>query len=131
MTAAARRLLIVDDDDSLRGLMRRQLEVSGYEVIEANEGTDIAELLNREKVDLVISDVVMGSRGGIHVARDVRGVLPTIPIIFVTGVLSTDSGPLLDVAQDLGVSRIIAKPYETEELLNAVAAAVESPPNRL
>ena len=131
MTAAAQRVLIVDDDDSLRGLMRRQLEGNGYEVVEANEGTDIAALLNREPVDLVISDVVMGSRGGIHVARDVRGVLPAIPIIFVTGVLSTDSGPLLDVARELGVSRIIAKPYQIEDLLNAVAVAIESPPNRL
>ena len=131
MTVADKRILIVDDDVALRSLMRRQLEIMGYAVTEADEATDITELLDREHFDLVISDVVMGSRGGIHVARDVRSAHPKVPIIFVTGILSVDSGPLLDVARELGVSRILSKPYETESLLDAVAAAFESPPNRL
>ncbi len=131
MTTAGKRVLIVDDDVSLRSLMRRQLENGGYAVAEADDGTNIAELFDREQIDLVISDVVMSSRGGVHVARDVRQIRPGVPIIFVTGMLSVDSGPLLDVAGELGISHIIAKPYEMNELLDAVAAAFDSPQNRL
>jgi two-component system cell cycle response regulator CpdR len=131
MTAAGKRILIVEDDSSLRSLMRRQLENNGYTVVEAEDGTNIVELLNSEHIDLVISDVVMGARGGIHVARDVRQARPEVPILFVTGALSTGSGPLLDVARELGVSQVVAKPYEVNVLLDAVVAAFESPGNRL
>jgi len=131
MSADAKHVLVVEDDIALRTLMRRQLESGGYSVVEAEDGTDIVSLVDREHVEVVISDVVMGGRGGIHLARDVREARPDIPIILVTGALSVGSGPLRDVAEELGVFRIIGKPYDAQALLDAVAAALETPGNRL
>jgi two-component system, cell cycle response regulator CpdR len=127
MTATGKTILIVEDDYAALSMMRQQLENSGYSVVEADDSTNIVKLLSAEHIDLVISDVVMGTRGGIHVAQDVRQARPELPILFVTGVLSVDSGPLLDVARELGVRQIVAKPYELEVLLNAVTAAFGSP----
>jgi two-component system, cell cycle response regulator CpdR len=131
MTATAKSILIVEDDYAALILMRRQLENNGYTVVAADDSTNIIELLSSEHIDLVITDVVMGARGGIHVARDVREARPEIPILFVTGALSPDSGPLLDVARELGVLQILAKPYETKVLLDAVGAAFGSSGNGL
>lgn len=125
------RILVVEDDDALRPLMRRQLESAGHEVIEADDSIDVSAVLERERVDLVVSDVVMGTRGGLHVARDVRALGKDIPIIFVTGALSVESGPLRDAARELGVHHIVSKPYDTQTLLDTVAAALGSHQNRL
>jgi two-component system response regulator MprA len=106
--------------------MRRQIENAGFEVIEADDSVDVSSLLEREVIDVVVSDVVMGSRGGLHVAKDVRASGRDIPIIFVTGALSVESGPLRDTARELGVRHIISKPYDTQTLLDAISAALGS-----
>lgn len=111
--------------------MRRQVEAAGYDVVEANEETDVADLFTRERIDLVITDVVMGSRGGIHIARDVRAADPGVPVIFVTGAISLESGAIPDIAHELGIQAVLTKPYEAEELLAAIASAFESSPDGL
>jgi DNA-binding NtrC family response regulator len=123
------RVLIVEDDDALRELMHRQLASAGHRVVESDGSADVAGLLGGHEIDVVVSDVVMGARGGLHVAGEVRREAPDMPIIFVTGALSVESGALLDAARELGVRQIVAKPYETQALLDAVAAALESRDN--
>ena len=126
MADSPSRILVVEDDDALRALLRRQLESAGHSVIEADDSVEVGSVLEREEIDIVISDVVMGSRGGLHVARDVRALGKNIPIIFVTGAISVESSPLRDAARELGVRHIISKPYDTQTLLDAIAAALGS-----
>jgi two-component system cell cycle sensor histidine kinase/response regulator CckA len=80
-------ILLVEDEEGLRGLNARGLASRGYKVLEAANGVDAIEVMEREggKVDLVVSDVVMPELDGPAMLKELRKSKPDLRIIFVSG----------------------------------------------
>lgn len=115
------RILVVDDDEPLRAMVTRMLESAGYDVRQSTDGVAVAAALQHESVDLILSDISMPRRGGVETLIEVRKDHPLLPVVFMTGVFPTDSGPLFDLAHALGVRHLMQKPFTQEDLLGAVA----------
>ena len=111
------RLLIVDDDPRLRLMLREQLELAGFAVDEAPNGTAALQRV-REQPDiaLVLLDVVMPAPDGLTVLRELRSRENTarLPVILLTA--RSQMGEKLQ-GLDLGADDYITKPFDTAELL--------------
>src|SRR5579863_3569970 len=86
---AARSLpiLIVDDDPIARSLMRATLEVEGYDILEAEDGDDACDIVDRHRPQLLVADVIMPRMDGFALVRELRGRPETAytPILMATG----------------------------------------------
>ena len=121
----AATILVVDDNPQVLDGMRRLLESGGYRVLAAANGRAALSLLRSgEQPELVILDLAMAGMDGwdfrAEQLRDER--LAAIPVI----VASAD--PLAPLAQNMGVSAVMAKPVDPKKLLEAVATATLSAP---
>lgn len=107
-------LLLVDDEDDIRYTTQELLNSLGYETLEAADGKKALEIYsaNRERVGLVISDVVMPKMGGVDLMKAVHQLDDKVPFIFMTGY---DMGHLLE-SEELETNRIISKPFTVEKL---------------
>lgn len=122
-----KKILIVDDErDIVKALMIR-LQANGYQVVAAFDGAMGVFTAHKEKPDLIILDIRMPAEDGFSVTERLResALTMTIPIIFLTGSPERNSEQR---AQDLGARFYIKKPYDPEELLDAVKRAMETEP---
>jgi DNA-binding response OmpR family regulator len=120
-----KKILIVDDErDIVRAVMIR-LQTSGYEVVTAFDGAQGVFMAHKEKPDLIILDIRMPAGDGFSVAQRLRKSINTfqIPIIFLTGSPEKNSEQR---AEELGARFYIKKPYDPEELLDAIKRALET-----
>lgn len=120
-------ILIVDDDDAIREFLRDALERAGYQVIEAANGFLALELLDRS-VDLVITDIIMPDMEGIEFILKVFKRHPGLPILAISGGGRLDAVSYLQLAQQLGATRILSKPFTYKELTERVAECLKSAP---
>ncbi len=125
-----KKILIVDDErDIVKALMIR-LQSRGYNIITAFDGAQGVFMANKEVPDLAILDIRMPAGDGFSVAEKLKQSNRTrrIPIIFLTGSPETN---LEEKAKGLGARFYIKKPYDPEELLDAVKRALETKPSDL
>ena len=80
-------ILLVEDEEGLRALNARGLSSRGYTVLEAANGVEAMELIDKEgaKIDLVVSDVVMPEMDGPTLLKEMRRTNPDLKMIFVSG----------------------------------------------
>jgi DNA-binding NtrC family response regulator len=111
-------ILIADDDSGVRQVLRDILHEAGYQVVEADSGRRAAAYVASNRVNLVISDVLMPSIEGI---LEVAQEHPDIPIIAISGA----SGPSFQrVARTLGAFSTMQKPIQPRQLLAQVRSAL-------
>ena len=119
------KIMIIDDDIDLVEAMRITLETDNYEVIDAQEGQKGLEILKKEKPDLLILDVMMGTLDeGFHIAYQIRNddEIKDIPILMITAV-GAQTGFEFDMQRDedfLPVNEFIEKPVNPQVLLDTV-----------
>lgn len=116
-------VLIVDDEVNVRQAMQRVLEHNGYEVLTAANGREGLGLylLQREKVRVVVTDLMMPEMNGVALVRALRDLSPDLPIFAATGLISGEKHSELEA---LRVTELLPKPYASFELLEAVARAL-------
>jgi diguanylate cyclase (GGDEF)-like protein len=112
----ADHILIVEDDDSLRRVLRIQLEAAGYEITEAENGLRALEILESETPDLVLLDVMMPEMDGYTACKKIREQrrLAQLPIIFLTAKDAPESR-IMSLGE--GANDYMTKPYDRKELL--------------
>lgn len=106
------RVLIIDDEASLRRLLRIMLERAGHTVLDAPDGREGMALWHREPTDVVVTDLFMPIRDGIHVLLGMKHVARKPKIIVMSG--GGERG-LLDWRADalaLGADRVLVKPFD-------------------
>lgn len=83
----AETILVCEDDQFVRRMVRLVLEGAGYQVVEACDGEDALELfyLNRQRIQMVILDVIMPKKNGVLVYRELKEIEPSLPAIFTSG----------------------------------------------
>ncbi len=118
-----RSIFIVDDSSDIRAGIRRQLEVSGFEVCgEAGDGIDALDKLSRLRPDLIILDMSMPRMNGVDAARQLKHMCPNIPVILYTAFADVFRRKQ---ALPEGVSEIVAK---GENLLDRVVRSLGTTP---
>src|SRR5690349_2133231 len=78
------RVLVVDDDENLRWITQTQLEDAGFAVTPAADGNAALDSLNRERPDLVLTDLKMPGMSGMDLLKRIKAVEPDIPILIMT-----------------------------------------------
>jgi two-component system, cell cycle sensor histidine kinase and response regulator CckA len=121
--AAARgsgRVLLVEDDPAVREGVRRMLGASGYEVVEAANGSAALATLARDghSFEVLLSDVAMPSLDGRQLSREVRARWPALPIVLMSGFADPDA-----VERDVPGVTFLQKPLEVATLVAAVQGA--------
>ncbi|MBQ5810619.1 MAG: response regulator transcription factor [Clostridia bacterium] len=114
------KILIVDDDSNICELIRLYLEKNHFSTVIANDGQQALKLVDEEKPDLVLLDVMMPRLDGWQVCREMRKTLQT-PIIMLTA-----KGEVFDkvLGLELGADDYITKPFDTKELVARVKAVL-------
>jgi two-component system KDP operon response regulator KdpE len=120
MSAAPPRVLAVDDETPIRKLLRMGLSAHGYHVIEATNGKNALELLEKSP-DIIILDLGLPDIQGHDLLRMIRARNEAIPVI----VLSSRGDEVGKVqALDLGADDYVTKPFGMDELLARMRAAL-------
>ena len=107
-------ILVVDDEEALRSLASETLSVHGYHVICAENGKQALEILKKESVDLLFSDVIMPEMDGYQLASCVQERYPSVKIQLTSGF--TDDRHLNNLNDDLH-KNLIYKPYNSKVIL--------------
>jgi len=112
-------IMVVDDEEPMRKLLRVNLSLEGYQVITASDGSSALTMLEGQKPDLVILDIMMPKMDGYAVAERLKGQDETkaTPIIMVTALRELDDRVK---AWELGVDGFLPKPVEPRELVTKV-----------
>lgn len=116
------RILCVDDEPNILSALRRTLTSFGYQVIAANSGQEGLKLLQREPVQLVISDMRMPGMDGVSFLEYVSVRWPDTVRILLTGYSSLES--TIDAVNRGHVYCYIAKPWDDDDLKVTVAQAL-------
>lgn len=117
------RVLVVDDDPQVLRLMRVNLELEGYDVVSAPDGDEALEAVLNDRPDVVVCDVMMPGMDGLTVLRNLRSNPRTSKIPFVV-VSAKAQRSDVKAALDMGADRYITKPFDPQELLDAVGQLV-------
>lgn len=115
-------ILIVDDEQSYRQLLSLVFEGDRHQIRTATNGRDAIELIKREPVDVVLTDVRMPDMDGIELLRSAREFQPDIGVILMTAFASVETAR---EAFKLGADDFIQKPFDVEELKLIVRKTLE------
>ncbi len=118
----AARILAVDDEPSMRELLSIVLRREGYEVLLAENGRAAIDLLEREQIDLMISDIKMPDMSGVDVLRAAKKIDRDIIGIMITAFASTETAV---EALRMGAYDYVSKPFNVDELKLKVRDAIE------
>lgn len=113
------KILIAEDDLNIRQGLVDALEMAGYEVREAPDGSETLRLYAQWRPDLLLLDVMMPKLSGFDVCRQIRNGNPTLPIIMLTA-----KGEEIDkvLGLELGADDYVTKPFSLRELLARIHA---------
>ena len=114
-------ILVIDDDAIVRETVHQILENAGYEVICADNGERGLDAFRARRPDLVVTDIIMPERDGIGTMLEMRREWPGAPIVAISGGGRLANTEYLDMARKLGANDVLTKPFEPEELIEAVA----------
>lgn len=120
-----KRILVIDDDERFRSMLVQMLTRAGYEVAGAGNGKEGLRLQQEAPAGLVITDLIMPEKEGMETIMELRRSFPATRIIAISGGGRTGAQDFLPVAQKLGATRTLAKPFSREELLEAVRGVLE------
>jgi CheY-like chemotaxis protein len=110
-------VLVVDDEPAIREVIATLLEDEGYLVRHAKDGLEALDAINGNRIDLIVSDVVMPRLDGASLVRKLRRRGHLTPVVLMSAVYA-------DV--DLPGVRFVPKPFEIDRLLGTVASALGS-----
>jgi two-component system alkaline phosphatase synthesis response regulator PhoP len=114
-----RSIMVVDDNPDIITIVKTILEGKGYNVLSASSGQELLNLLNSQKPDLIILDIMMPEMDGLEVLGRLKGVTETasIPVILLTAKVQYE-----DVlgGYKLGADYYITKPFTSTQLVNGI-----------
>lgn len=113
------KILFVEDEEDLTLIVADTLRGQGYEVVIAVDGEDGLEKFKTEAANIVVADVMMPKMDGFTMAKEIRKLSPTIPLLFLTAKSTID-----DVEQgfEIGANDYLKKPFELRELIVRIKA---------
>jgi diguanylate cyclase (GGDEF)-like protein len=116
-------ILVVDDEKDVCAVLKDFLIDYQFEVLTAESGYEALEIIESEKVDVVISDLVMPRMDGIALTRSIMAMGLNIPVIIMTGYASIDSAV---ASMKAGAADFIAKPFKFNHTLFIIKKVLET-----
>lgn len=112
-------ILIIENEVSNRLLIERVLSTRGYRCLTASNGREALDVLDREHVDLILTDLSMPVLDGYRTTQLIRARpgLSAIPIVAVTAYALSDEG---EAARQIGCTEYLTKPFKPRQLLEVV-----------
>jgi DNA-binding NtrC family response regulator len=110
-------ILIIDDEKDYLFLLSKSITRHGYKVFTAISGLKALDVLSENKIDLIISDVIMADTPIMSLTCTLKNLYPSIPIILISGL---PAGPLIHNSLTLGASEFIPKPLNLNLLFNTI-----------
>ncbi len=110
------RILLAEDDDSMRHYLHRALERVGYSVEAVDRGTAAIPLLERERFDLLLTDIVMPEMDGIELAQQAATIDPDMRVMFITGFAAV----ALKASAAAPSAKVLSKPFHLRDLVAEV-----------
>lgn len=116
-----KRILVIEDQESIRELLSFNLEQENYEVLQASDGLEGLEILERERVDLLILDLMLPKLSGVELCKKLRRNenFADLPILMLTA-KSTELDMVLGL--EVGADDYMTKPFRIRELIARVGA---------
>lgn len=122
------KILVVDDEESIREILKYNLEREDYEVLEAEDGEKAVEICAAEKPDLILLDIMLPKKDGVAVCKEIRYNLnqKDIPILMISA-----KGEETDkiIGLEIGADDYITKPFQVREVLARVKAQLRRTEN--
>ncbi|MCB0336126.1 MAG: response regulator transcription factor [Bdellovibrionales bacterium] len=112
-------IAVIEDDESVRRSLVLNLEIENYKVVTAGDGIAGIELVEKEKPDLIILDVMMPKKDGLQTCKDLRNKGVSTPLILLT---ARDEEVDKVLGLELGADDYLAKPFGMRELVARVKA---------
>jgi putative nucleotidyltransferase with HDIG domain len=122
LDASQYKVLCVDDEPNILSSLRRMLSLEGFEVFTADSGAQALELLAKDTVNVIISDMQMPGMHGVELLEKVRQQWPHTMRLMLTG--ASDMSGAIEAINQGAIYRYIAKPWNDEELLSTIRAAI-------
>ena len=117
----SRTILMIEDDEHVRQLAAGVLERNGFQVLQAADAKEAAEMWfrNSQTIDLLLTDVIMPGWSGPEIARELLASRPDLKIIFTSGY---DKQSVAETTKLVADANFLSKPYSVQELLDTVRA---------
>jgi two-component system cell cycle response regulator CpdR len=110
------RILLAEDDESMRLYLARALERVGYGVVAVDRGTAALPLLQEERFDLLLTDIVMPEMDGIELAQKAAALAPDMRVMFITGFAAV----ALKAGRAAPQAKVLSKPFHLRDLVAEV-----------
>ena len=113
------RLLVADDSETVLLMLRRRLEMSGYDVLTATDGNEAIERVEEagDKLDLILLDAMMPGKSGLDALKEMRAAGVKTPALIISAHLDAQQPELMD---EIGADGCVPKPFEWEQLLERI-----------
>ncbi len=118
------RILLVDDDDLSRSTVHQMLERAGHEVTSTGNGREGITMVQQAPFELVITDLIMPDTDGLELIQELNRLTPSVRVLAISGGGRVNANEYLTVARKFGASAVLAKPFSTAELREAIAQAL-------
>ena len=109
-------VLLVEDTTELRDLLARGLQLSGFVVTAADNGTTALRALGADRFDVLVTDIVMPDMEGLELIRTARKSYPGMAIIAISGGGHAISESYLELAARFGATRTLQRPFGVDTL---------------
>jgi CheY-like chemotaxis protein len=118
--AATRTILVADDEATIRMLIRTVLERRGHRILEASSATEIFQILDTERPDVLLLDIHLGADDGLAIGAGLRQErqYASLKIVFMSGTAGQREATRLS---ELWNVPILGKPFDLDALLDAVS----------
>ncbi|KPP95014.1 MAG: cell cycle two-component system response regulator CpdR [Erythrobacter sp.] len=115
------RILLAEDEEAMRTYLTRALTNAGYEVRAVDRGTEAIPLLEQERFDLLLSDIVMPEMDGIELAQRCAEIAPATRVMFITGFAAVS----LRASREQPDAKVLSKPFHLRDLVLEVERVFE------
>ena len=115
------KILVFDDEPSILLMLKKMLEKAGHEVDLALNGRDGIALFEKNRPDLVITDIIMPQKEGLETILELRKMYPDLKIIAISGGGRIGPDEYLPSAKIFGANMIFQKPLVQKEFMQAVS----------
>lgn len=112
-----KKVLIADDSDFMRMMLADILKKAGHTVVQADNGKLALKVLEKEKIDVCILDIMMPEMNGIDTLKQIIANIPDMPVIMLSALCNEH---IVREALEIGANSFVAKPFQPDSILKRI-----------
>lgn len=116
----SKKICLIEDDELVRERIALQLSDLGHEVLQADDGEHGLKMIEHDRPDVAIIDILMPGKDGLETITAIRRLRPDIRIIAVSGGGRVGPRIYLDLAKQVGADATLVKPLQADDLRRAI-----------